>query len=323
MTKKLPVLLKSYIKSHNPYDNLKFCRHCKHFTVLGDKECLVCGKSTLQTVEERAASMLRKSMWKARLIALFIMVIGIVLSQSTAQIILCTAGSILLLALLLTFQRRMTPALLLVKLEQLFQQEAYTLYAGLVHDREAAIEVFHSGNKPRAYEMLREIGALVHTDQLRVEQILLLQSFILRKDMDLMLEPLLMDHFNPDLVEYIGELSKIRRDLLKENTFRYILVHEEQILAMPGGENILVGVAGAAVRLKRYITLYPYLMLRYAHKMPKDRFLRLYQIVRNNPNPSWGKLNEEVTRIYDEKYKWDEDFQRINKEQVSKEPSGS
>lgn len=311
MTKKLPVLLKSYIKPHNPYNNLKFCRHCKNFTVLGEKECLVCGKTTLQTVEERAASMLRKSIWKTRLVALFIMVIGIALSQSTAQIVIGTAGSLLLLALLLTFQRRSTPALLLVKLEQLFQQEAYTLYNGLVHDREVAIEVFHSGDKPRAYEMLREIGVFIHTDQLKVEQILLLQSFILRKDMDLMLDPLLMDHFNPDLVEYIGELSKIRRDLLKENTFRYMLVHEEQILAMPGGESILVGVAGAAVRLKRYITLYPYLVLRYAHKMPKDRFLRLYRIVRNNPNSNWGKLDEEVMRIYNEKYKWDEDFQRI------------
>lgn len=321
MTKKQPVILKSYIKSHNPYSNLKFCRYCNHFTVLGEKKCSVCGKNSLQTVEERAGSILCKSMWKTRFIALLIIVIGIVLSQSTAQIVLHTAGSILLFALLLTIQKRSTPALLLVKLEQLFKQEANTLYSGLAHDREIAIEVFRSGDKPRAYEMLREIGALVHTDQLRVEQILLLQSFILRKDMDLMLEPLLMDHFNPDLVEYIGEISKIRRDLLKENTFRYVLVHEEQILTMPGGENILVGVAGAAVRLKRYITLYPYLVQRYAYKMPKDRFLRLYRIVRNNPNSNWGKLYEEVMRIYNEKYKWDEDFQRINAEHDLKKES--
>lgn len=323
MTKKLPVVLKPYIKSQNPYNNLKFCRHCKHFTVLGDKKCLVCGKTTLQSVEDRARSILRKSMWKTRLIALFIMVIGIFPNQSTGQLVLYALGSTLLFALLLTIQKWSTPALLLVKLELFFKQEASNLYAGLVRDREKAIEVFHSGDKPRAYEMLREIGALVHTDQLRVEQILLLQSFILRKDMDLMLEPLLLDHFNPDLVEYIGELSKIRRDLLKENAFRYILVHEEQILAMPGGENILVSVAGAAVRLKRYITLYPYLVLRYAHKMPKDRFLRLYRIVRNNPNSKWEKLNDEVMRIYNEKYKWDEDFQRINSEHVRKEESGS
>lgn len=314
MMKKLPVQLNPYIKTRYPYNKLKICRRCNHFTVLGDEECPVCGKPALQSVEKRAASMLQRSMWRARLIVLFIMAVGLVMSESTMQTSLFAAGGLLLLALLWTIQRRLTPALLLLQLEHLFQKEAYTLFAGLVNDREAAIQVFHSGDKPLAYEMLREIGALVHTDQLRIEQILLLQSFVLRKDMDLMLDPLLMDHFNPDLVEYIGELAKIRRDLLKENTFRYILLHEAQILKMEHGDSILVGVAGAAVRMKRYIALYPYLVLRYARKLPKDRFLRLYRIVQSSPHSNSGPLYEEVMDIYNEKYKWDEDFQRANKE---------
>jgi hypothetical protein len=314
MIKKLPVLLNPYIKSRFPYEKLKICRRCNYFTVLGESECPVCRKSSLQNVEQRAASILQRSMWRSRLIVLLIMTVGLVMSESTIQTSLFAAGSLLLLALLWTIQRRSTPALLLSQLEKLFQREAYTLFAGLVNDRESAIQVFHSGDKPLAYEMLREIGALVHTDQLRVEQILLLQSFVLRKDMDLMLDPLLMDHFNPDLARYIGEIAKIRRDLIKENTFRYVMLHEAQILRMEHGESILVGVTGAAVRMKRYISLYPYLIMRYARKLPKDRFLRLYRIIQESPNSSSSSLYTEVMDIYNEKYKWDEDFQLNSKQ---------
>ncbi|WP_169088864.1 hypothetical protein [Paenibacillus sp. PL91] len=314
MSKKLPVLLNPYIKTRFPYNKLKICRRCNNFTVLGESECPVCRKFALQNVENRAASILQRSMWRSWLIVLLIMTVGLVMSESTMQTILFAAGSLLLLALLWTTQRRSTPALLLSQLEKLFQKEAYTLFAGLVNDREMAIQVFHSGDKPLAFEMLREIGALVHTDQLRVEQILLLQSFVLRKDMDLMLDPLLMNHFNPDLVEYIGEIAKIRRDLIKENTFRYVMLHEAQILRMEHGESILVSVTGAAVRMKRYISLYPYLIMRYARKLPKDRFLRLYRIIQNSPSSSSSSLYEEVMGIYNEKYKWDEDFQLKSKE---------
>ncbi|MGO4545568.1 hypothetical protein AB4Z29_12275 [Paenibacillus sp. 2TAB23] len=309
MIKKQPVLLAPYIKTRFPYDKLKICRRCNHFTVLGEEKCPVCGKAALQQVEKRAASKLHRSLWGSRIIVLLLIAFGLFMSQSTMQTTSLAIGGTSLLALLWTMQRRSTPALLQMELEKLFRKEAYSLIAGLANDREMAISVFHSGNKTLAYEMLREIGALVHTDQLRIEQILLLQSFVLRKDMDLMLDPLLMDQFDPDLVEYIGELAKIRRDLLKENTFRYVLLHESHILRMEHGESILVNVTSAAIRLKRYTTLYPYLILRYARKLPKDRFLRLYRMVQSNAQASNGPLYEEVMAIYNEKYKFDEDFQ--------------
>ncbi|WP_138752114.1 hypothetical protein [Paenibacillus sinopodophylli] len=314
MIKKRPVLLTPYIKTRYPYNKLKICRRCNHFTVLGESECPVCSKSALQPVEKRALAALKKSLWGSRLIAMILIAVGIAMSESPLHTVIAAIGGTTLLALLWTMQRRSAPALLRIELEKLFREEAYPLITGLANDRETAIKVFHDGDKPLAYEMLREIGALVHTDQLRIEQILLLQSFVLRKDMDLMLDPLLMNAFHADLVEYIGELAKIRRDLLKENTFRYILLHEARILKMEHGESILIAVAGAAVRMKRYVTLYPYLLMRYARKLPKDRFLRLYSLVQTDPKGNFGPLYDEVTSIYNEKYKWDEDFQQASKQ---------
>lgn len=309
MNKKLPIKLNPFIKTRYAYEKLKICGNCKHFTVLGDLQCSVCGKKSLVSVQKKASSMVQRSMWKTRIIALLILLVSLVASESSMQFGICAAAGILLIAGLWMVQRKTEVFEQRLQLEKLFKRESKHLVAGLTADHDEAIAVFQTGNKPLTYEMLREIGVLLQTDQLRLEQILLLQSFILRRDMDLMLEPLLMDHFNPDLAAYIGEIAKIRRDLIKENAFRYVLMYESQILNMEQGENILVSVAGAAVRMKRYVSLYPYLVMRYARYLPKDRFLRLYRMVLLNPQPNWAALTEEVQNVYSEKYKWDEDFQ--------------
>ncbi|REK77625.1 hypothetical protein DX130_11705 [Paenibacillus paeoniae] len=260
----------------------------------------------MQSVEKKAAGIVRRDHWLTGLVWLLLSLIGLLFSSSSLQTVLVIAAGAAVAALLWTLQKRLTPALRRMQLQKMFQQYRYELASGLAIDHQAAIRVFQEGDKPRTYEMLREIGSLVHNDQLKLEQIMLLQTFQLRKDMDLMIEPLLMDSFNTDLVSYIGEIAKIRRDLIKENTFRYVLLHEMRILSMPSGEAILAAVAGAAVRKDRYMTMYPYLLTRYARFLPKDRFLRLFKYAKSARS---GPLYDEVMRIYEEKYKWEPDFQ--------------
>jgi len=307
MIKKIAVTLKPYNRVPFVYQKLKICRNCRHFTVLGERDCMSCGKTGgLQPVEKKAAGIVRRDQWLTGLILLLLIVIGLLFSASALQTVLLIAAGAAAAALLWTLSKRFTPALRRIQLQKMFQQYSYELASGLAIDHQAAIRVFQEGDKPRTYEMLREIGSLVHNDQLKLEQIMLLQTFQLRKDMDLMLEPLLMDSFSPDLVAYIGEMAKIRRDLIKENTFRYMLQHEMYILNMPNGETVLAAVAGAAVRKSRYMTMYPYLLIRYARLLPKDRFLRLYKFAKSARS---GPLYDEVMRIYEEKFKWDPDFQ--------------
>ncbi|MNJ63027.1 hypothetical protein D3C77_588910 [compost metagenome] len=129
--------------------------------------------------------------------------------------------------------------------------------------------------------------------------------------MELELEPLLLENFDPELAAYIGELTKIKRELIKDRTFKYIIKYEQQIITMEHGEDILAGVAGAAVRMQRYVLAYAGFIARYARRLPKDRFLRLYRIIAEHPGLDWGELKAETTRIYEEKYQWDADFQQI------------
>ncbi|RXZ80495.1 hypothetical protein EBB07_18250 [Paenibacillaceae bacterium] len=303
MNGKTAVYLYPYEKTRYAYQKLYICRSCGQFSVLRDETCAGCGKSKLTPIEQRAGFLVKRTMWMEHIIGLLILLFAVVFSPNEEWIALSAAGGLLLLLLLLASQRKSVTAKKRKMLIKLIERDPALLRGGLIQDREDAIAVFHDGDKPLAYEMLREIGMLMQTDQLRIEQILLLQSFILRKDMDLMLQPLLMRRFDPDLVAYIGELAKIRRDLLKESAFRYVLVFETQILEMAGGAQILTNVAGAAVRKKRYITLYPHLVMRYARKLPRDRFLRLYDVIRLYPQQDFGELADEVYTIYNERYR--------------------
>ncbi|MBJ6360955.1 hypothetical protein ACFOQM_06525 [Paenibacillus sp. GCM10012307] len=279
--------------------------------MLGDEECGACGKMALVPVEDRAAALTSGAAWLERLLALVLWGAAIGLGTNDMEWAASGAAGLILIVLLIVAQNKFAETRYRHQLTKLFKRGEDQLVEGLGIDHDEAIEVFQEGDKPLAYEMLREVGMLVRTDQLRMEQILLLQSFILRKDMDLMLEPLLTHRFSPDLVEYIGELAKVRKDLIKEKTFRYVLVHELQILHMEQGEQILARVAGAAVRMKRYVIMYPHLLVRYASKLPKDRFLRLCMILNSDRTRNWGEVGIEVYTVFNARYKHDPDFQSL------------
>ncbi|MFS0725446.1 hypothetical protein [Paenibacillus sp. 1P07SE] len=303
MTAKQPVLLKPFERPEYIYEKLSRCRRCGTYTVLQEDECPSCHKDKLVPVEQEAAARARLSMWFERLVVMVLSAVAVYFAGEDVPLLaLSLGGGILALAVLWRVQRRMLPQQELRRLSQLFEREADRILHGLLEDRKDAIEVFRSGDKPRTYEMLREIGYLMRTDPIKMEQVLLLQTFILRKDMDLMLEPLLMDHFNVDLAAYIGEIARLRRELIKEKTFRYVMVYEAEFRRMEGGEEILTLIAGAAVRRSRYVKLYPHLLMRYAHKLPRDRFMRLYRMIAERPAAYRDELVSETYRVYKEKY---------------------
>ncbi|MCM3341473.1 hypothetical protein M3650_23230 [Paenibacillus sp. MER TA 81-3] len=233
---------------------------------------------------------------------------GVLLSDGPLQMALCGAAGLLLISLLWFMQQRMRPFEVNRALDKLLKRERERIGQDVYRDWESAFANWDT-DKQLTYELLRELGTLLHNDTIRLQQVALLHFFALRKDMDLVLEPLLISQYDPLLADYIGEISKIKRDLIKDKTFQYVINHEVEILGLDNGQDILTGAAGAAVRMKRYVQSYPGLVRRYAHRLPKDRFLRLYRMIQQYPNDNWDRLATEVNRIYHEKYEWDSDFQ--------------
>lgn len=308
MNKKKTIILHPPIKTKYAYEKLRCCKYCQSYTVLNEEKCSSCGKSGLRPVLEKARYTAKRAQYNDLLLALFLTLLAILFSQTLQFIAISAVAGILLIGLLYFVQRQALDSRISIELSKLFQRERGEIAAGLFRNLETAVQHEEEG---RSYEMIRDIAVIVHNDHIRKLQIILLQSFVLRKDMELELEPLLLEDFDPELAAYIGELTKIKRELIKDKTFQYVIKYEQHILAMERGEDILTGVAGATTRLQRYVIAYSEFIARYARNIPKDRFLRLYRMIAESPNLDWGVLAAETLRIYEEKYQWDADFQQI------------
>lgn len=296
MSKKLAVTFKPYERTPYAYDKLRVCRRCGSYTVLSPDVCPSCGRRALSDVPAAARRETRRSMQSELLFAALLTLLAMFFAGSMPWIGISTAAGVLLTALLGFAQYRAFEPQLRIRTDRLFARDRDRIRHGLIQDIRAA-EARLDTEPARAYEMLREVNTLLRNDPIRGLQAELLQTFVLRRDMDLLVEPLLMDGFSPHLAGYIGEVARLNRELIKESSIRYCLRYEPQIRSLPRGEEILASVAGAAVRMKRYIELYPEFIRRYAHKLPEDRLERLREALSQHPG-SLEPLKLEADEVY-------------------------
>ncbi|ODP26483.1 hypothetical protein PTI45_04323 [Paenibacillus nuruki] len=301
----LPVLH----RTRRVYDPLRICRKCRNFTILPGDACPDCGKQALVPVMRQASLRAKRKMLNEILFALLLTIIAVVVSKEMTEIIISVITGVILIVALILVQRRMLSKETLRQLARLFKTEGKTIYEGTVRDQSTAVAVVRSGEDVEGYHMLRQAAVVVHNDRLRLAQLSLLQNFRLRSDMDLDLDSLIVHDFDPLLAEYIGEIAKIKREMVKDRAIRYVIAHEPQILKMENGMNILVSVTSSAVRMKRYVTMYPGFIRRYARFLPKDRFLRLYRMIQNDPAQKDSTMAVDLENIRQELYKGDSDFE--------------
>lgn len=304
MNKKRPVTFRPFKAPRYAYDKLRICRHCGRYTALGEERCSKCGRASLLAVEQQAAALTRRKMQTHLLFILLFTLASVYFGNSIQQMVLCGAGGLLLAGLLYYTQRKVRQNENLHSLNEMLGRGIDIIKEGLEINRQEAVSVLRE-NDVLAYEKLRELSILLRGDRISRQRVALLHGFLLRRDMDLELEQLLLKEFEPLLAEYIGEIAKVRPDLIKERTLRYVKNYEEDIRQMDNGLMILTGVAGAAVRMKRYALLYSSMIGRYVHNLPKDRFMRLSKLIAANPHEPWNGLDLKVAEIREVKYRWD------------------
>ncbi|AIQ39428.1 hypothetical protein [Paenibacillus sp. FSL R5-0912] len=304
MSKKKPVTFRPFKAPRYSYEKLRICRRCGRYTALGEERCTRCGRASLTPVEKQAVSIAGRKMHTRLLLILLLTLASVYFGQSLQQMALCGAGGIAIAGLVYYTQRKVRQNENLYALNELLGRNILRIKEDLEINRQEAVSVLRE-NDVLAYEKLRELSILLRGDRISRQRVALLHGFQLRKDMVLELEQLLLKDFEPLLAEYIGEIAKVRPDLIKDRTLRYVKNYEVQILEMDKGLAILTVVAGAAVRLKRYALLYSGLIGRYVQELPKDRFLRLSRLIAANPYEPWNGLDAKVAEIRELKYRWD------------------
>lgn len=308
MNKKKPVIFRPFKAPRYAFDKLRICRHCRRYTALSEDRCTTCGKASLIAVEQQAKTIAGRKMHTRLLFILLLTLVAVYFGNSIQQMMLSGAGGLLLTGLLYYTQRKVRQNENLRSMNELLGRGIDNIREGLEFNRQEAVSVLRD-NDLLAYEKLRELSILLRGDRIARQRVALLHGFLLRKDMDLELEQLLLKDFEPLLAEYIGEIAKIRPDLIKDRTLRYVKKYEVEFRNMNNGITILTGVAGAAVRMKRYVLLYSGMISRYVQDLPKDRFLRLSKLVSSHPNEPWNGLDQRVADIRETKYRYDPEFQ--------------
>ncbi|MEK4853523.1 hypothetical protein NST04_27030 [Paenibacillus sp. FSL H7-0756] len=304
MSKKKPVIFRPFKAPRYAFEKLRICRRCHRYTALGEERCTHCGRASLAPVEKYAASLAGRRVQTRLLVILLLTLAGIYFGQNLQQMLLCGAGGLVLAGLVYYTQRKVRQNENLYALNKLLGRNIYSIKEDLELNRQEAVTVLRE-NDVLAYEKLREISVLLRGDRISRQRVALLHGFQLRKDMTLELEQLLLKDFEPLLAEYIGEIARVRPELIKDRTLRYVKNYEVQILEMDKGLDIMTAVASAAVRMKRYALLYSGMIGRYVQELPKDRFLRLSRLIAANPYEPWNGLDAKVEEIRELKYRWD------------------
>lgn len=284
MPTKLAVQFRQSRTTATAFERLKMCKRCGSCTVLFDNRCKTCGaRDKFISVTEYASVLNRVLPWAESFGAVALALAAIVFANTPAQLVAAVAGGVVFLALLFLIRKTYKPYANMYRLHKLLVDHTPVISKGLLTDLREATDDMEAGKPKEAYEKLREIGHFLRDDAVKARKVECLNRFFLRKDMELELEQLIPSTFSEPFVLYLWEAVKVNRRLVRESVLDYVLAYRYHISAMPDGKAILALVAGAAVRMKRYVQKYPYFIVDYLDELPKERFHRLCQMMAATP----------------------------------------
>ncbi len=288
------------------FQKLKMCKKCHRYSVLKEKNCPECG-AVYTGVEALAKAIFKYRLFSETLLILMVVSISIIFAPTIEALYYSLiAGVIFALGYVIL-------TLFFIKSEHYYQLRKllYTdllkIKAGIQYDIDRAEEAVKEKQVVAGYERLREIGAIIDNDSLKIRSVRALNKIPLRKNMELELEPLIPSSYDRDFVKYALEVLKIKRQLVTKKCIAYFIKYQVEIIK-DFGLDLFMSVAGSALRMKLYIHEFSPFIEEYIDYFPKERFLRLCSIIHSNPSENWGSLAEKTKRQIVLKYNYDPDF---------------
>lgn len=279
MQDKLVVQFKHLPVYYHKTDYIVYCKHCNSYTINNQAPCYKCGASdqliTLDTVTQK---IVKRDFYIRNCFILMVYTLLFLLSMNFTQLVTVTAYTLLCLLLNLLFYTTFKHALCLSELDKYIHLNHKKIKQDLTELLNKIQEKTEEKKYLEAYEDLRYLGMLIDTEEVRFKKINCLRHFRLRADLPLELKEILLIRGNKYLIEYIYEVSKIKKELIDEDTIQYILGYKEQILGLPEGEKIIAKVVEAALKSKYLTRRYAYVMYDYLDYFSKERLIRLWKI---------------------------------------------
>lgn len=262
-----------------PYesDYLSYCMHCGTYN-LGHKPCVKCGETVEVSLDEVAAKTVRRHVGIRMSIALLVYVLLFIISMDFMQIFLATIFTGICIALNILIYRHFKQSLIQTEMYKHIKANIDKIKSDLQKQMGIATKNVDEGNLVEAYDRFRYLAKLTDTEEVRTYKLICLRNFQLRSDMPLEMNTLLQEECNSFLIDYIYEISKLKKELIDDATLGYIVKYKEQVLMKSRGEKKLGNILAASLRSK-------FLFCKYASEMPgylkyfsKERLLRLCKL---------------------------------------------
>ncbi|MEC0248451.1 hypothetical protein P4H65_21850 [Paenibacillus chitinolyticus] len=309
MSGKIPVELRKARQTVHTYERLKQCTRCGTYSVLWHDNCLSCGaERKFLSIGDIVSAVLRRNIQRDALILAAIACAAFYLARTFQEMALAAGAGVLLIAVYALLRRRYAEALMNATLRKLLLGENRAIRKGILLDVDDAASDMEDGDFKSAYEKLREIGTLITGSHIRNLKVYCLNRFILRSDMELELGTLIPDEFEPGFIAYLYEAAKVNPGLVQRDTLDYVQKYRVQIGGMLEGRATLALVAAAALRVKEYAFEYASLLYDFVDELPRERFLRLCRLVKENPDRA-PELRQKVLETAARKYGDDPEFE--------------
>ena len=265
--KELPVL---------PYqmDYLTYCKHCGSYN-LASKPCVNCDQVAEIALEEMAAKTVSKHLIIRELIVIGFYAALFVLAKEWQAILFATLFTIGCLVINILVYKKYKDEMILHEVDRHIHLNIEQIKADLAKQMSIAIRDVEEGNPVEAYNRFRYLAKLIDNEEVRIYKLICLKNFKLRSDMPLELTSLLQEECNTYLIDYIYEVSKLKKGLIDDATLTYIVQYKEQVLERHKGRKMMASILEGALKSKFLLNKYAQEMIGYLKDFSEDRLLRL------------------------------------------------
>jgi len=308
MPTKIAVQFRKTPKNIHTFERLRYCKSCGHYSVLWDDSCEQCGKQNFIPATKHIEALNRKKFHTELLGIVTFFCLTILVARSLLEIIIAIVAGIGLIGFYIYLRYKYKTTINHIWFHKTFKQEVPGIRKGLQLDMELAIKQIDEEQYKVAYEMLREIGYFLLDEPIKHHKLWCLYHFIIRKDMDLELDALIPSSYDPGFVLYLYEVSKVNKGLIKSNALDYVITYRSQIRNLDRNHDMMTSIAGAALRAKQYVDKYQALLIEHVEYFPKERLLRLCQLLSKSDPRQWPELYSKTKEIVHAKYSYDPEF---------------
>ncbi len=280
MTDKLIVHFEPLPTYEAPVDYLSYCLSCNTYHIHNQKPCIKCGKKENSvSLDKIAMKTVRRQLANRLGIVLIIYAVLFLLSRSIMELILSSVFTVSCILLHVLIYANCKKFLCIRELEKHLLANSGKIKKDLLMQFEQSKDKVMKNEYIEPYDELRYLSKLLDHPEIRIYKLICLSHFRLRADLPLEeMKALLLEDCNMILIRYIGEVAKIKKELIDEATISYILKYENQVLTEEKGAQIIASVLGTSLRSKYLFRKYAPAVVTYVKHFPKERLLRLCKI---------------------------------------------